>query len=183
MKKTVVIYSNKHAESIASAAKILVSNPEAIAIEVSDTERLSKELKGTGNIVHRMVDEIDERYFKGDKVHYVAKSKKKGIRRVVEVYEKEEIPYIINVIADHIHNQEPDIYKTGIIAEYSDLSDNHVLAGWKRLLKDDLDEINSLKATGVPIVKYLKVVESKKKTDKNPAIKKAKKKKKKTNKK
>ena len=162
MKKVVVLYSRKHAESIASAAVILNQNPGAVAVDVIDENLVSESLKGSGNVVYRMVDDIDERLLKGDKVHYTAKAKSKKKRRVIELC-GEEVPYIINVIGDFHHNQDSEVFKAGVIADLSDLSNGLVLNKWGKLIeKNDLDIINSVKASGEVIVRYNNVVNSKK---------------------
>ncbi len=161
MKKIVVVYSKAHAESIVSAARVMVDNPAAIAVEVSDTKALSEALKGKkgDNVVYRFVDDMDERHLKADTVHYMPphdeKEKEVIARRVVQMYGDNKIPYVVNVIADHIHNQEPEVYKAAILADYSDLSSPQVVQSWRVLFSDNLNAINALKAVGEPIARYI----------------------------
>jgi len=161
MKKVVIVYSKAHAESIVSAAKVMVEIPAAIAIEVSDTKGLSEALKGKkgDNEVYRFVDDMDERQLKADTVHYMPPYKKGDkevtVRRVVQAYGDNKVPYVVNVVADHIHNQEPEVYKAAILADYSDLSNPQVIQSWRVLLVDNLNAINALKAVGEPIARYI----------------------------
>jgi polyhydroxyalkanoate synthesis regulator phasin len=159
--KKVIIYSDQHAESIVSAAKVMIENAGAIAIVVTDVDKLAKELKGKKgeNEVFLFVDEIDKRHLKADTVHYTPPhskdEKKETPRRVVQMYGEETIPYVVNVIADHIHNQDPEIYKAAILADYSDLSNPHVIQAWRVLFSNNNAAIDALKAVGATIVRYL----------------------------
>lgn len=152
--KTIVIYNSQYAESIASAAKVLIENKSAEAIDIFDVERMKELTKGSGNIIHRMVDDVDQRHFKCDKVIYQAKPKDKNIRRVIEAYGDNEVPYAINILGGNHPNINSDVFKAGVVADMSNLLDQSVLYKWELLLKNNLDIINSIKASGEPIVRY-----------------------------
>ena len=158
--KTVVLYSKKHAESVASAAIVKMATPGAIVVSIDASKKeISEALKGETE-VYLLVDGIDERHLKSDTVHYQEKAKK-GPRRVVVLYSKffpeSNLPKILYHVAEHLNHDAANV-NAGIVATLSDLNDNTTWSTWMDLLNNNIGSIDQLKLVGDGIIQYDEVI-------------------------